>query len=71
MWTVIDIIAFNGERGIATNRLTDETVHFYASQVKQCDVPKLQGGSVALITDSGYIEHAGASFRRLYGAIVE
>lgn len=61
------VLAFNGERGIALDRITNETVQFDASQVKRIDLLRITQGSSVLVTPEGYIEESVASFMRLYG----
>lgn len=67
MWTVMNVIAFNGQRGIAEDRVNGTTYQFTADQVKPNDIGRIKAGGTILITRDGYIEESTASFVRMYG----
>lgn len=67
MFTVYDVIAFNGERGIAYDRIEGAPYRFNASNIALNSRRSVREGSVVLLLPGGVLEDAIRHFRRFYG----
>lgn len=66
MWTVMEVLAYNGERGIAYDHVTETSYHFKSGDVVEEDLGALKSGCSVLVGGNGVIECADRSFVRMY-----